>query len=184
MNLPGEMILDLCEAKGWTQTMLAQQAGWSVDYARALIRSAIPITEQDAGKLERLLGNTADSWLEADKKYQAAVDSAAVVAEAKEKKLQELLALVPQKARVIVSRLWHNPEITVEYNHVGVRIHQSSEDFIKAVVAEATFATRPTGWRKWFNLHFPEKDQIEKWMLDSLKKIEDEMKEATTGFTP
>ena len=103
------------------------------------------------------------------------------------KKTQEIFEYqtqIGEKSRIVVSRLWHNPAISVEYNYHGARIYLNAEDYIKALVDQATIDNKPTGWKKYVNLHYPTKDQIEKWFIAASEKIIAEMKNATVYFPP
>jgi frataxin-like iron-binding protein CyaY len=101
--------------------------------------------------------------------------------EDKVKLYQEQIA---DKSKIIISKKWHNPEITVEYNYSGVRIHTSAEDYIKSLVRQAEIDAKPDGWKKYVNWHFPDAEQIEAMLLPAAKKIEEEMKQSTVYFTP
>jgi len=101
--------------------------------------------------------------------------------EDKVKLYQEQIA---DKSKIIISKKWHKPEITVEYNYSGVRIHTSAEDYIKSLVRQAEIDAKPDGWKKYVNWHFPDAEQIEAMLLPAAKKIEEEMKQSTVYFTP
>jgi len=99
-------------------------------------------------------------------------------------RIQELLDMMPDKSRVIVSRKWNNPAITVEYNNESVNIHMKAEDYIKSVLKEAEFDLTHTNWKKWLNWHPLSLDAIEASLINSMVKIEEEMKDATKHFPP
>lgn len=101
-----------------------------------------------------------------------------------ENKLNFYKEQVADKSKIIISKKWHNPEIMVEYNYSGVRIHTSAEDYIKSLVAQALIESKPDGWRKYVNWHFPDAQQIQDMLLPAAKKIEEEMKQSTVYFTP
>jgi pterin-4a-carbinolamine dehydratase len=88
------------------------------------------------------------------------------------------------KSRVIVCKKWHQPEITVEYNYAGIRIHTTAENYIKSVVRQAEIDNKPNGWKKYVNWHYPDAEQIESMLLPACKKIEEEMKLTTIHFAP
>jgi len=91
---------------------------------------------------------------------------------------------ISDKSKIIISKKWHKPEIIVEYNYSGVRIHTSAEDYIKSLVRQAEIDAKPNGWKKYVNWHFPDAEQIESMLLPAAKKIEEEMKQSTVYFTP
>jgi frataxin-like iron-binding protein CyaY len=91
---------------------------------------------------------------------------------------------IADKSKIIISKKWHKPEITVEYNYSGVRIHTSAEDYIKSLVRQAEIDAKPDNWKKYVNWHFPDAEQIEAMLLPAAKKIEEEMKQSTVYFTP
>ena len=88
------------------------------------------------------------------------------------------------KSRVIVCKKWHQPEITVEYNYAGIRIHTTAENYIKSVVRQAEIDNKPNDWKKYVNWHYPDAEQIESMLLPACKKIEEEMKLTTIHFAP
>jgi hypothetical protein len=91
---------------------------------------------------------------------------------------------IPDKARVILSRKWHQPEITIEYNLLGVRIFMSAEDYIKSVIHRCLELHAPTGWKKYINWHFPLVKDLENWMLGTVQDLEEELKNSTVYFPP
>ena len=91
---------------------------------------------------------------------------------------------VGEKSKVVISRKWHSPEITVEYNYRGVRIHSSAEDYVKSVVNHALIESKPSGWRRYVNWNFPDAQRIENMLIPAVKAVEEEMKQATVNFAP
>jgi hypothetical protein len=86
-------------------------------------------------------------------------------------------------SRVIVSRKWHNPEITVSYDHEGVYIFTSAEDFLKGMLAEYE-SVKPSWFKRLVNWHYPSSEKMGQMMSTALKKVEEEMKMATIYHTP
>lgn len=99
-------------------------------------------------------------------------------------KIDFLYDQIGHRSKIIVSRLWENPEIKVEYNHLGIRIHMSAEDYIKSVINQITEDNHPKGWRKLINWNYPTKQQLQDMMLKVVSKIENEMKQSTIYFPP
>ena len=91
---------------------------------------------------------------------------------------------VPDKARMILSRRWHNPQITVGYNLMGVMIHMTAEDYIKSVIRHCLDLNKPTGWKKYINWHFPSVKDLEDWMMGTVHDLEEELKNSTVYFPP
>jgi len=123
--------------------------------------------------------------------YQRAFAEIEEKLEAAEKKIAKLendlnyyKEQVGEKSKIVISRKWHNPEITVEYNYSGVRIHTSSEDYVKSVINHALIESKPTGWRRFVNWNFPDAQRIEAMLIPAVKAVEQEMKQATVNFAP
>ncbi|MEX2515439.1 MAG: HigA family addiction module antitoxin [Gammaproteobacteria bacterium] len=68
---PGETIADLLEERGWSQADLASRLGYSTKHVSQLINGKVPLTEDTALRLERVLGSTAGFWLAREAEYQA-----------------------------------------------------------------------------------------------------------------
>ncbi|MDO9047692.1 MAG: helix-turn-helix domain-containing protein [Methylobacter sp.] len=67
---PGETIMDLIEEREWSQAELAQKLGCTTKHLNQLIKGKVTLTEVDALRLERVLGSTANFWLNRESKYQ------------------------------------------------------------------------------------------------------------------
>ncbi len=67
---PGETILDLIEEREWSQAELAQRLGFSTKHLNQLIKGKAALSEDAALRLERVLGSTANFWLNREVKYR------------------------------------------------------------------------------------------------------------------
>ncbi len=67
---PGETITDLLEEKDWTQLELAGRLGYTTKHLNQLIKGKAALTEDAALRLERVLGSTANFWLNREAKYR------------------------------------------------------------------------------------------------------------------
>lgn len=67
---PGESILDIIEERGWTQAELSQRLGFSPKHVNQLIKGKVPLTEEAAIRLERVLGSTVGFWLAREARYR------------------------------------------------------------------------------------------------------------------
>lgn len=67
---PGETILDLIEEREWSQAELAQRLGYTTKHLNQLIKGKAALTEDAALRLERVLGSTANFWLNREAKYR------------------------------------------------------------------------------------------------------------------
>lgn len=68
--IPGETISDLLEERGWSQAELAARTGFSDKHVNLLLKGKASITEETALKLERVLGSTANFWLNLEAQYR------------------------------------------------------------------------------------------------------------------
>ncbi len=68
---PGNTIADALEELGWSQSDLAQRLGYTEKHVSQLITAKVPITEESAQKLARVIGSTANFWLRLEAQYQA-----------------------------------------------------------------------------------------------------------------
>lgn len=96
---PGETILDLVEERGWTQAELATRLGYSDKHVSQLINGKVPLTQDAAIRLERVLGSSVGFWLAREAKYreraarlEAAEKHAGWVAWLEELPVKELMA--------------------------------------------------------------------------------------------
>jgi HTH-type transcriptional regulator/antitoxin HigA len=67
---PGDTILDIIEEKCWTQSELAQRLGFSPKHVNQLIKGKVPLTEEAAIRLERVLGGAIGFWLAREAQYR------------------------------------------------------------------------------------------------------------------
>lgn len=67
---PGDTILDIIEERGWPQTELATRLGYSTKHTNQLIKGKVPLTEDAAVRLERVLGGSVGFWLAREAKYR------------------------------------------------------------------------------------------------------------------
>lgn len=70
ISLPGDTIIDLLEERGWTQADFALRMELSTKHVNEIIKAKKPITKETALKLERVLGSTAEFWLNRELQYQ------------------------------------------------------------------------------------------------------------------
>ncbi len=68
---PGDTIADLLEERDWTQVQLAERLGYTTKHVSQLINGKASIGEETALKLERVLGSTAQFWLNLEAIYRA-----------------------------------------------------------------------------------------------------------------
>lgn len=67
---PGETIVDLLDERGWTQSELSARLGYSPKHVNQLIKGKVPLSEDAAMRLERVLGGNAGFWLAREAKYR------------------------------------------------------------------------------------------------------------------
>lgn len=67
---PGDSILDLVEERGWTQAEFAERLGYTEKHVSLLINGKVSLSMDAALRLERVLGSTADFWLDLETNYQ------------------------------------------------------------------------------------------------------------------
>jgi HTH-type transcriptional regulator/antitoxin HigA len=67
---PGESIADLVEERGWTQAELAERLGYTPKHLNQLIKGKVPLSEDAALRLERVLGGSAAFWLSREARYR------------------------------------------------------------------------------------------------------------------
>ena len=67
---PGDTIRDLMAERDWSQVELACRLGFSPKHLNQLVKGKAPITEDTALRLERVLGSTANFWLNRETKYR------------------------------------------------------------------------------------------------------------------
>jgi len=67
---PGDSILDIIEERGWTQAELAIRLGYSPKHVNQLINGKVPLTDDAAVRLARVLGSTVSFWLTREARYR------------------------------------------------------------------------------------------------------------------
>jgi len=67
---PGDTIVDLLDDRGWPQSELAARLGYSPKHVNQLIKGKVPLSEDAALRLERVLGGSAGFWLAREAKYR------------------------------------------------------------------------------------------------------------------
>jgi HTH-type transcriptional regulator / antitoxin HigA len=67
---PGNTINDIIQERGWNQAELARRTSLSTKHINQLLKSAVPITQETASKLEKVLGSTARFWMNLESQYQ------------------------------------------------------------------------------------------------------------------
>jgi len=67
---PGDTISDILEDRDWTQEVFAKRMGNSTKHISHLITGKAPITQETALKLERVIGGTANFWLNREVQYR------------------------------------------------------------------------------------------------------------------
>ena len=67
---PGDTLLDILEERDWTQDELAQRLGYTAKHVNQLIKGKVPLTEDAAIRLERVVGSTVGFWLAREAKYR------------------------------------------------------------------------------------------------------------------
>lgn len=67
---PGDTMIDLMEERDWSQAELAQRLGFSAKHLNQLVKGKVPLSNDAALRLERVLGSTANFWLSREAKYR------------------------------------------------------------------------------------------------------------------
>lgn len=67
---PGDTILDIIEERNWSQVELATRLGYSEKHVSQLINGKVPLSDETAMRLERVLGSNAGFWLAREAKYR------------------------------------------------------------------------------------------------------------------
>ena len=70
ISSPGDTIIDLLNERDWTQVDFAIRMGQSPKHINEIIKGKKPLTRETALKLERVLGSTAEFWLNRELQYQ------------------------------------------------------------------------------------------------------------------
>jgi HTH-type transcriptional regulator / antitoxin HigA len=67
---PGDTLLDILAERDWTQAELAQRLGYTTKHVNQLIKGKVPLTDDAAIRLERVVGSTAGFWLTREAKFR------------------------------------------------------------------------------------------------------------------
>jgi HTH-type transcriptional regulator/antitoxin HigA len=67
---PGETISDLLEERGWSQAEFARRIGYSEKHVSQLLHGKVPLTNDAAMRLERVLGSNAAFWLSREANFR------------------------------------------------------------------------------------------------------------------
>ncbi len=67
---PGDTIIDIMEERGWNQAELSQRLGFSTQHLNQLIKGKVPLSDEAAQRLERVLGSTANFWRNREARYR------------------------------------------------------------------------------------------------------------------
>jgi HTH-type transcriptional regulator/antitoxin HigA len=67
---PGDFLREEMEARGWTQTDLADMLGWSTTLVHQLLMGERSITPETAQGLAAALGTSPEFWMNLDAAYQ------------------------------------------------------------------------------------------------------------------
>lgn len=67
---PGDTIIDLMEERGWNQAELSQRLGISAKHLNRLVKGKVPLSDEAALRLERVLGATVGFWLNREARYR------------------------------------------------------------------------------------------------------------------
>ena len=67
---PGDTIVDLMEERDWSQIDLARRLGFGAKHLNQLIKGNVPLTDDTALRLGRVLGINANFWLNREAIYR------------------------------------------------------------------------------------------------------------------
>ena len=67
----GDTIIDALEERDWTQSQFGERIGYTEKHVSLLINAKVPITEESAQKLSRVIGSTPEFWLRREAQYRA-----------------------------------------------------------------------------------------------------------------
>lgn len=67
---PGDTIADMLEERGWTQAELAKRTGYTTKHINQLLKGDAAITQETAGKLEKVLGGSVRFWTSLESQYR------------------------------------------------------------------------------------------------------------------
>lgn len=70
---PGDTVEDSLEERGWTQAELAEHLGRSTEEFARLISGSLPLTEDLAESLAKVVGGTTAFWVEREARYRQAL---------------------------------------------------------------------------------------------------------------
>ena len=114
-------------------------------------------------------------------------------ARSRDAEVSELRKFKPIQKLVIVSRLWNEPRIRVQYTADGIMIDMTAAEFARAVASAIPVKTPPypSWWRRllmqrfvWSGLFEITPDRIEDAALASFDQVTEEMKRATIHSPP
>jgi hypothetical protein len=74
----------------------------------------------------------------------------------------------PERHRIVISRYWNHPRITVTVNHERIELYASVDDFAKAVLDEMG-----PSWKLFT------KARMQRKMMESVKAVIEKVKEAS-----
>jgi HTH-type transcriptional regulator / antitoxin HigA len=67
---PGDTILDIIEERNWNQAELATHLGYSEKHVSQLMNGKVPLSDETAIRLERVVGSNVGFWLAREAKYR------------------------------------------------------------------------------------------------------------------
>ena len=67
---PGDTIADMLEERGWTQAELAKRTGYTTKHINQLLKGEAAITQEAAGKLEKVFGGSVRFWTSLESQYR------------------------------------------------------------------------------------------------------------------
>ena len=70
VSSPGETIADLLEQRGWTRAELARRIGDPLKFVDQLVDGLVPLNQQTATRLERVIGGSTGFWLVREAHYR------------------------------------------------------------------------------------------------------------------
>ena len=76
---PGDTIADLLEERDWTQADFATRTGLAKKFIQLLLQGKAPISEDTALRLQRVLGSSAQFWMNLETQYRGQLSRREVV---------------------------------------------------------------------------------------------------------
>jgi HTH-type transcriptional regulator / antitoxin HigA len=133
---PGDTIADILEERDWTQQDFANRMGYSTKHISLLINGKVPITQDTAMRLERVLGSSAGFWLTREAQYRET--------EARFKEIKRLESWVPWALSMPVRELMNTGVITKR------RVSESNNlDIVNDLLGFFGVAS-PDDWKKQY----------------------------------